>query len=171
MRQVRSSTEQSVEGLYGDALRDTSLNDRTVLGALSSRYPYEGFLQTCGILLAMLTIYGALVAAIGTDARLPGPVWAVFIVWICAQAAGFAAAKAGLPPTVGMVGVGLLLRNLPGGILKTLPFMWSLKLRLAGLVLVLLQCGLTSQVQVGKDCMHTSQHGGEPESAFVYHKM
>lgn len=101
----------------------------------------------------MLTIYGALVAAIGTDARLPGPVWAVFIVWICAQAAGFAAAKvhilshtpgscfvlmilrstswqndlphaqqlvvqAGLPPTVGMVGVGLLLRNLPGGILK-----------------------------------------------------
>ncbi|KAL3149703.1 hypothetical protein ABBQ38_013533 [Trebouxia sp. C0009 RCD-2024] len=93
MRQVRSSTEQSVEGLYGDALRNTSLKDKTVLGALSSRYPYEGFLQTCGILLAMLTIYGALLAAIGTDARLPGPVWAVSVVWICAQAAGFAAAK------------------------------------------------------------------------------
>ena len=41
----------------------------------------------------MLTIYGALLAAIGEDVRLPGPVWALCIVWICAQAAGFLAAK------------------------------------------------------------------------------
>lgn len=41
----------------------------------------------------MLTIYGALLAAIGEAVRLPGPVWAVCIVWICAQAAGFLAAK------------------------------------------------------------------------------
>ena len=41
----------------------------------------------------MLTVYGALLAAIGQDVKLPGPVWAVCIVWICAQAAGFLAAK------------------------------------------------------------------------------
>ena len=41
----------------------------------------------------MLVVYGGLLAAIGKDARLPGPVWTVCIVWICAQAAGFAAAK------------------------------------------------------------------------------
>lgn len=41
----------------------------------------------------MLTLYGALLAAIGEDVRLPGPVWALCIVWICAQAAGFLAAK------------------------------------------------------------------------------
>ena len=41
----------------------------------------------------MLTVYGALLAAIGEDVRLPGPVWSVCIVWICAQAAGFLAAK------------------------------------------------------------------------------
>lgn len=124
MREVRSTTDQSVEGLYGETVRHTSLKDKTVLGALRSRYPYEGkdcklrtntaclllvfswlrwraarvlpfagFLQTCGILLAMLTIYGALLAAIGKDARLPGPVWAVPLIWICAQAAGFVAAK------------------------------------------------------------------------------
>lgn len=54
---------------------------------------FAGFLQTCGVLLAMLVVYGALLAAIGDDARLPGPVWTVCIVWICAQAAGFVAAK------------------------------------------------------------------------------
>ena len=78
-----------------------------------------------------------------------------------------------------MVAVGLLLRHVPGEVLKVsktssgngqqilyslvanqpvsycavwlqmLPFMWSIKLRLAGLVLVLLQCGLTPTVQVG----------------------
>jgi len=103
------------------------------------------------VLLAMLVVYGALLAAIGPDARLPGSVWTVCVVWICAQAAGFLVCKVclrtaapapalqvlvlvmspksqgvnmpaymqvGLPPVVGMVGVGLLLRNVPGGVLR-----------------------------------------------------
>ncbi len=102
------------------------------------------------MLLAMLVVYGALLAAIGPDARLPGSVWTVCVVWICAQAAGFLVCKVcldscscsslhilvhvmspksqgvnmpapmqvGLPPVVGMVGIGLLLRNIPGGVLR-----------------------------------------------------
>lgn len=42
MREVRSVTEQSVEGLYGDTLGNTSLNDTTVFRGLKSRYPYAG---------------------------------------------------------------------------------------------------------------------------------
>jgi len=41
----------------------------------------------------MLVVYGALLAAIGPDARLPGSVWTVCVVWICAQAAGFLVCK------------------------------------------------------------------------------
>ncbi|DBA85759.1 TPA: hypothetical protein ACH3X1_005319 [Trebouxia sp. C0004] len=98
----------------------------------------------------MLVAYGALLAAIGPDARLPGSVWTVCVVWICAQAAGFLVCKVGLPPVVGMVGIGLLLRNIPGGVLRNLPLMWSVKLRFAGLVLVLLQSGLTSLTEVSE---------------------
>ena len=46
----------------------------------------------------MLVVYGALLAAVGQDARLPGSVWTVCLVWICAQAAAFVAAKVLLLP-------------------------------------------------------------------------
>lgn len=46
MREVRSVTEQSAEGLYGDTLGNTSANDMTVFGGLKSRYPYEGNQQS-----------------------------------------------------------------------------------------------------------------------------
>ncbi|KAL0039470.1 hypothetical protein WJX79_009541 [Trebouxia sp. C0005] len=144
-------TDQSAEGLYTAAASyhsSSSSSSRTVFQALRNRFPYEGFLQACAVLLAMLVVYGALLAAIGPDARLPGSVWTVCVVWICAQAAGFLVCKIGLPPVVGMVGIGLLLRNIPGGVLRNLPFMWSVKLRFAGLVLVLLQSGLTSPTEV-----------------------
>lgn len=45
MREARSVTEQSVEGLYGETLSNTTLNDTTVFGGLKSRYPYEGNLS------------------------------------------------------------------------------------------------------------------------------
>ena len=95
-------------------------NKRTVLHALRNRYPYNGeqhhthtgsglafcrqtarflspslagLLQEGAVLLLMLAVYGALLAAIGQNVRLPGSVWTVCLTWICAQAAGFVTAK------------------------------------------------------------------------------
>ncbi len=178
----------------------------------------------------MLLVYGALLAAIGPDARLPGSVWTVCVVWICAQAAGFlvckvclnicscpslhilvhvmsgcehASAYAGRTATCSWhgghwvtpaqhswwstrgeqscsmvcpqialcltafqhAGHYVLMVTGPGDcdkksllrvsvtdnglLMQNLPFMWSVKLRFAGLVLVLLQSGLTSLPEVG----------------------
>ena len=41
--------------------------------------------------------------------------WTVFLIWICAHAAGWVAVQLGLPALLGMLLVGVLLRNVPGG--------------------------------------------------------
>lgn len=96
-----------------------SAQSRPVRHVLRSRYPYEGnsehlpgcylcdyearqdvgrtcfagFVQICGVLLGMLVVYGAVLAAIGSPARIHGPVWCVCVVWMCAQAAGYLAGR------------------------------------------------------------------------------
>lgn len=103
-----------------ESIRAPAAPKTSVRSALRSRYPYEGqqalrnwtvllhlkglqlqresiphagFLQICGVLLGMLVVYGALLAAIGTPARVHEPLWCVSCVWICAQAAGYIASK------------------------------------------------------------------------------
>lgn len=41
--------------------------------------------------------------------------WALFLLWACAHIGGFLAVKVGLPPLLGMLVVGIILKNIPQG--------------------------------------------------------
>ena len=41
--------------------------------------------------------------------------WAVFFLWVCAHIGGFIAIRVGLPPLLGMLIVGIILKNIPQG--------------------------------------------------------
>lgn len=41
--------------------------------------------------------------------------WALFLLWVCAHVGGFVASKVNLPPLLGMLVAGIILRNIPQG--------------------------------------------------------
>ena len=41
--------------------------------------------------------------------------WAIFFLWVCAHIGGFIAIKVGMPPLLGMLVVGIILKNIPQG--------------------------------------------------------
>ena len=41
--------------------------------------------------------------------------WSLFLLWVCAHIGGFIAIKVGLPPLLGMLVVGIILKNIPQG--------------------------------------------------------
>lgn len=41
--------------------------------------------------------------------------WALFLLWVCAHVGGFVASKVNLPPLLGMLIAGIILRNIPQG--------------------------------------------------------
>ena len=41
--------------------------------------------------------------------------WALFLLWVCAHIGGFTANKVNLPPLLGMLVAGIILRNIPQG--------------------------------------------------------
>lgn len=45
----------------------------------------------------------------------PGEGWALFLLWVCAHIGGFTANKVNLPPLLGMLIAGIILRNIPQG--------------------------------------------------------
>ena len=45
----------------------------------------------------------------------PGEGWALFLLWVCAHIGGFTANKVNLPPLLGMLVAGIVLRNIPQG--------------------------------------------------------
>ena len=45
----------------------------------------------------------------------PGEGWALFLLWVCAHIGGFTANKVNLPPLLGMLVAGIILRNIPQG--------------------------------------------------------
>lgn len=55
---------------------------------------------------------------------------------------GFVAKRFQMPPLLGMLLAGLMLRNAPGNILQDLPDSWSVTLRLVALTVILLRAGL-----------------------------
>ena len=71
-----------------------------------------------------------------------GGVWAAALIWACAHIGGAVAAALGLPPLIGMLLFGLVLRNVPGGWVEDLPERWSSDIRAAGLSVILMRSGL-----------------------------
>lgn len=41
--------------------------------------------------------------------------WSLFLLWVCAHVGGFLAIQVGLPPLLGMLVAGIILKNIPQG--------------------------------------------------------
>ncbi len=67
---------------------------------------------------------------------------ALVLLFAAAAAGGWVAARCRMPPLLGMLAAGFLLRNLPGELLHDLPDRWSVALRLLALTVILLRAGL-----------------------------
>jgi NhaP-type Na+/H+ or K+/H+ antiporter len=67
---------------------------------------------------------------------------AVLLLFAAATGGGWVASRCHMPPLVGMLAAGFLLRNLPGELLQALPDRWSVALRLLALTVLLLRAGL-----------------------------
>lgn len=54
-----------------------------------------------------------------------------------------------VPRVVFMLGSGLLLANVPGGVVAAFPAKWGVQLRAAALATIFLRCGLELEFKVG----------------------
>lgn len=53
-----------------------------------------------------------------------------------------------IPRVVGMLGTGLLLANVPGGVIAAFPKRWGVQMRAAALGTIFLRCGLELEFKV-----------------------
>ncbi len=67
---------------------------------------------------------------------------ALLLLFAAATGGGWAASRCHLPPLLGMLAAGCLLRNVPGDLLHALPDRWSVALRLVALTVILLRAGM-----------------------------
>ena len=99
--------------------------------------------MACAMWAMLRFAFGEVMAPNGANVELSGGgVWAVALIWACAHVGGAAAVMCGLPSLTGMLLCGLLLRNVPGGLVNDLPERWSSDIRAAGLSVILMRSGL-----------------------------
>ena len=71
-----------------------------------------------------------------------GAVFSLIFIWVAAHVGATVAKFVNVPPLLGMLLSGLLLRNVPGGLVEALPNEWSSATRAAGLSVILMRSGL-----------------------------
>jgi NhaP-type Na+/H+ or K+/H+ antiporter len=99
--------------------------------------------MACAMWAMLRFAFGEVMAPNGANVEVSGGgVWAVALIWACAHVGGAAAVMCGLPSLTGMLLCGLLLRNVPGGLVNDLPERWSSDIRAAGLSVILMRSGL-----------------------------
>lgn len=110
-------------------------------------------LDAVGILCIFLLLYAGLFLAIG-DTFLPGDqgaAWAVLIVWLGGHIGAFLSELVGIPAPIGMICVGLFLRNVSNAVLISgLKPSWSKEIRGAALAIIFLRSGLELDLQIFK---------------------
>ncbi|KAK9914839.1 hypothetical protein WJX75_001179 [Coccomyxa subellipsoidea] len=104
--------------------------------------PRENFLGLTGLVAANLAGYAALYLAIGGPFAPGGALWGLCLLWVTSHVAGYITAKCRLPPLLGMVLMGLLLRNTGALTAEGVPLELSGKVRWACISLMLLRVGL-----------------------------
>ncbi|KAK9818378.1 hypothetical protein WJX72_011662 [[Myrmecia] bisecta] len=137
----------------GDARRPPTRQAKVVQHSIMAnlRRHYATALNVASYLGLGGAIYAALYLALGS-AMLPWHQgWSVFLLWACAHVAGFVAIKCNLPPLLGMLIIGIVLRNLPTDPMRGLPEAWSTKIRTGGLAVILMRAGL----KIDKDAFRT----------------
>ncbi|KAK9826675.1 hypothetical protein WJX74_009403 [Apatococcus lobatus] len=97
-----------------------------------------------------LVFYAALYLLLGKVMLPPREGWALFLLWTCAHIGGAISSYATLPPLLGMLVAGIILRNIPQDPVHNLPAAWQTKLRTGGLAVILMRAGLKIEKQAFK---------------------
>lgn len=113
--------------------------------------------EKVSVMMLLIIAYGAawflggsVVAPGGGVIIETGAVWSVVLIWLGAQVGGTVADMVKLPPLLGMLLSGMLLRNLPGNLVEDLPKEWSGAIRSAGLSVILMRSGLELDLEAFK---------------------
>ena len=86
--------------------------------------------------------YALLYLSVG-DSFLPtNPAWCLYIIWVCSHLGAILVGMCRLPPLLGMLLSGILLKNLPIDLVEGLPKSWSSGVRAVGLSIILMRSGL-----------------------------
>ena len=99
-------------------------------------------------------MYAALYVAFG-DVFLPFKLgWSLLLLLGASHFAAQVCTKIGIPPLLGMLISGIVLRNVPGGIIGGLTKSWSSGIRASGLSLILLRSGLEMDLNQVRNLIH-----------------
>lgn len=91
--------------------------------------------------------FGAAVFCLGEEFMLIGGAgFSVWILWQASVLVGMACKEYGVPPLLGNLIIGIILKNLPGGVVDGLPDTWASIIRATGLSLILMRSGLELDV-------------------------
>jgi len=140
LRGTLSAARESVhEGL--SKLSTGAKKARIATAHYATRVADDWRVVLCYIGLGIMT-YTACFFVVG-DQLLPfAPAFAVTILFATSHLLGWLGSLVGLPPLVGMLFAGVLLRNLPSDPVQGLPESWSAAIRVAGLSLIFARSGL-----------------------------
>ena len=132
---------QSISDLFGEKIQLlTHIDDWEA----SSR---KHFFSHASQITIGLFAWGAAVFCFGFDWMLPdGPIWACFILWLTATIFGKCLDAVGIPPLLGQLIAGIVLKNFPGTPVEGMEESWAGKIRSIGLCLVLMRSGLEIDV-------------------------
>jgi len=100
---------------------------------------WKGILSAL-LLTAMTYAVGLLI--VGEELLPYSPGFAVFILFVTSHFLGWVASMVRLPPLLGMLLAGVLLKNLPGDPVQGLTETWSATIRVAGLSIIFIRSGL-----------------------------
>ncbi|KAK9814951.1 hypothetical protein WJX73_002939 [Symbiochloris irregularis] len=112
----------------------------SVLGAISRKY--ATLADVASYVGLGLVLYAALYLLLGGPMLPFAQGWSLFLLWVCAHVGGFLAIQVGLPPLLGMLVAGIILKNIPQDPVRGLPASWSTKIRTGGLAVILMRAGL-----------------------------
>ncbi|GIL49751.1 hypothetical protein Vafri_6051 [Volvox africanus] len=93
-------------------------------------------------------IYCALYLAVGPDLLPGGNAWSTLLIFLAAHVGGALCGMLGLPPLLGMLLAGLLLRNATPSLVSGLPPSWSATFRALALGTIFLRSGLELDLQM-----------------------
>ncbi len=101
------------------------------------------FYSRLGDVVIILSVFVTLVFSLGDNFMLlGGPGWSLFLLWFCSLITGIALNKVKIPPLLGNLVVGIILKNVPGKLVDGLPNEWATIIRSTGLTLILMRSGL-----------------------------
>jgi NhaP-type Na+/H+ or K+/H+ antiporter len=123
-----------------------SMRSKSMYRAYTPKEKDEMF-SMAGSLFLLGLVFAAAVFMFGEDFMLiDGPGFSVWILWQVSVLVGMVCKTYDVPPLLGNLISGIILRNLPGGVVDALPDSWSSIIRATGLSLILMRSGLELDV-------------------------